>query len=596
MSVNVNVPYKVTIAADGTVSVQTVTTQEYNLSTPNAVFAGNLRDAVLKAFHVSDEGTHANPILVVDMSDNDKTDFVGSLASQLSLAPMVDISSDNLKMYLVKWAKEQLTAELNANGISAALEAGALDDLEITDFGGDISGGAEAMFDGISHLSPETRSLIATQIPNSKYMDAMDASGAVGEVMSGLLPLAAGDSITFQFIITQTYAVSESQVASTLAAVDGVVNGSTIGVAPLIGHYSVDNRVVNVVLKRADPADYNNIKNDADDTDLLAKIAEIGNSANAATLVGMEVVKHGDYDAAVTTARTDYNAWVASKARHDAHLASTKAMNTQSTLYNNAKIRMEEAVAAAAGVSSGPLYEAAQVAISAADKAKDYLAELTVTDSSANIIDIRNGAQAAEFLVTSKASSAAVGTKFSAWMTAKDALEAAIAARDVLQEAYDWKLEQIAAAKEAADTDAALKYARQNYLGGVATSKTGAVTTAVSGLAALASAAQSAFDTASGDVSSFTHSTPITPAEAAELLSLQKVKAEKLVLKNAADAAETAGRTAANSDIGKFNDALLAFCSAGLLTDNDVTCAWGIVTGPNSDPASTYNNYKLTLI
>jgi hypothetical protein len=595
MSVNVNVPYKVTIAADGTVSVQTVTTQEYNLSTPNAVFAGNLRDAVLNAFHVSDEGTHANPILVVDMSDNDKSGFVGSLASQLSLAPMVDISSDNLKMYLVKWAKEQLTAELNANGISAALEGGALDDLQITDFAGDISGGAEAMFDGISNLSPETRSLIATQIPNSKYMEAMDASGAVGEVMSGLLPLAAGDSITFQFIITQTYAVSESPVASTLTDNANAVNGSTIGVAPLIGHYSVDNRVVNVVLKRADPAAYLPIKDSADDTDLVAKITEIGHAGDAASRVGVEAVKHGEYDGAVTTARTDYNAWVASKARHDAHVAATKAKDTQSTLYENAKSRMEAAVAAAAGVSSGPLYEAAQVAISAADKAKDYLAELTITDSSANILDISNGAQAAEFLVTSQASSAAVGAKFSDWMAAKDALEAAIAERDLLQEAYDWKLEQIAAAKEAADTDALLKSAQQGYLGGVANAKRAAVTGA-GGLDAAESTAADELTDASGAVSSFSPSSPPTPAQATELLALQKTKAEKLAAFVAAKAAAAAGRADANSATEKYNAVLLAFCNAALLTDNDGSLGMIVVTGPAGTTGASYSGWKMAAI
>ena len=595
MSVNVNVPYKVTIAADGTVSVQTVTTQEYNLSTPNAVFAGNLRDAVLNAFHVSDEGSHANPILVVDMSDNDKSGFVGSLASQLSLAPMVDISSDNLKMYLVKWAKEQLTAELNANGISAALEGGALDDLQITDFAGDISGGAEAMFDGISNLSPETRSLIATQIPNSKYMEAMDASGAVGEVMSGLLPLAAGDSITFQFIITQTYAVSETPVASTLTDNANAVNGSTIGVAPLIGHYSVDNRVVNVVLKRADPAAYLPIKGSADDTDLEAKITEIGHAGDAASRVGVEAIKHGEYDDAVTTARTDYNAWVASKARHDAHVASTKAKDTQSALYENAKSRMEAAVAAAAGVSSGPLYEAAQVAISAADKAKDYLAELTVTDSSANILDISNGAQAAEFLVTSQASSAAVGSKFSDWMAAKDALEAAIAERDLLQEAYDWKLEQIAAAKEAADTDALLKSAQQGYLGGVANAKRAAVTGA-GGLDAAESTAADELTDASGAVSSFSPSSPPTPAQATELLALQKTKAEKLAAFVAAKAAAAAGRADANSATEKYNAVLLAFCNAALLTDNDGSLGMLVVTGPAGSTGASYSGWKMAAI
>jgi hypothetical protein len=592
MSVNVNVPYKVTIAADGTVSVQTVTTQEYNLSAPHAVFAGNLRDAVLTAFHVKDEGSHANPILVVDMSDNDKSDFVGSLASQLKLAPMVDISSDNLKMYLVKWAKEQLTAELNANGISAAMEAGALDNLQITDFAGDISGGAEAMFDGISHLSPETRSLIATQIPNSKYMEAMDASGAVGEVMSGLLPLAAGDSITFQFIITQTYAVSETPVASTLKDNANAVNGSTLGVAPLIGHYSVENRVVNVVLKRAYPSAYLPIKGTALNTDLENKIAEIG-SVGVTSLANDENDAHNNYDGAVETARKDYNAWVEAKARHDAHLASTKAKETQSTLYENAKTRMDAAVAAAAGVSSGPLYEAAQVAISASDKARIYLEELTVTDNSANILDISNGAQAAEFLDTSKASSAAVGTKFSEWMAAKDALEAAVAERDVLQAAYDWKLEQIAAAKEAADTDAILKNAQATYLGTVANAKRDLVTDA-SGLDWLEGVASGQLSDASGAVSSFSPSSPITPQEAAELLALQKTKAEKLAAYEAAKAAAAAGRSIANSATLKYNNAALALCNALLLTDNDGSLSlFGIVVGPADATGVTYNAFKL---
>jgi hypothetical protein len=592
MSVNVNVPYKVTIAADGTVSVQTVTTQEYNLSAPNAVFAGNLRDAVLTAFHVSDEGSHANPILVVDMSDNDKSDFVGSLASQLKLAPMVDISSDNLKMYLVKWAKEQLTAELNANGISAAMEAGALDNLQITDFAGDISGGAEAMFDGISHLSPETRSLIATQIPNSKYMEAMDASGAVGEVMSGLLPLAAGDSITFQFIITQTYAVSETSVASTLTDNANAVNGSTLGVAPLIGHYSVENRVVNVVLKRAYPSAYLSIKGSADDTDLEAKEAEIG-EVGVSGLAETEDFNRRAYDGIVGTAHTDYTAWVDAKRLHDVHLATTKAKNTQSALYENSKTRMEAAVAAAAGVSSGPLYEAAQVAIAASNKAQFDLSANIVADNAAAAADT---ADVPALLDTSKASSAAVGRLFSEWMAAKDALEAAVAEKDVLQAAYDWKVEQIAAAKEAADTDAALKYAQQSYLGTVAMYKRDLVTTPVSGLAALATAAGGEYQTASDALSNYSVSSPPTPAQAAEVLRLQKVKAEKLALKNAADAAESAGRNVANSAISKFSAALLAFCNAGLLTDNDATCPWGIVAGPAGPTGVTYNTYNIAQI
>jgi hypothetical protein len=386
---NVNVPYQVTIAADGTVSVQTIDAQAYTLPVPDAVFNGFLVDDILNAFDASGNGPSPIANLAVTMVDGNKNAFVQALARQLTIAQL-DGSSNDLTQYLLNWANQQLLADMCNNGIAVSLEAGGLEDLKFNDISANYHQGATDMFDGLNALTPNVLSVVGTQIPNSKWLSAFNKQ--VKGAPAGRLPLYDGaDSMTFQFVITQNFIVSEdNQNVNGAATASGfpltaAANGGARGVAPVtaIGHYGVPQRVINLVLTRPSPSEYVDISNSKTKSDndavrdpsspgYVVYKFEVTDASN--TVVPAST---GDYDSAVTNASAATAAWSAAS-KHAVDLSGAyDNFETAVSQYNAALAVQTSTLAAARSDTSGALYDAAQRAITATKAALVYLSKCT---------------------------------------------------------------------------------------------------------------------------------------------------------------------------------------------------------------------------
>jgi hypothetical protein len=393
---NVNVPYQVTIAADGTVSVQTIDAQAYTLPVPDAVFNGFLVDDILNAFDASGNGPSPIANLAVTMVDGNKNAFVLALARQLTIAQL-DGSSNDLTQYLLNWANQQLLADLCNNGIAVSLEAGGLDDLKFNDISANYHQGATDMFDGLNALTPNVLSVVGTQIPNSKWLSAFNKQ--VKGAPACRLPLYDGaDSMTFQFVITQNFIVSEdNQNVNGAATASGfpltaAANGGARGVAPVtaIGHYGVPQRVINLVLTRPSPSEYvdiddfktksDNEEEEADPPlpDYVVYKFEVTDASNAVSVAsGAVVTATEEYDSAVTDASAATAAWSAAS-KHVVDLSGAyDNFETAVSQYNAALAVQTSTLASARSDTSGALYDAAQRAITATKAALVYLSQCT---------------------------------------------------------------------------------------------------------------------------------------------------------------------------------------------------------------------------
>ena len=456
---NINIPCQVTISADGSVSIKTVDAQNYTLSQADATFEGFLRDGLLNAFVVSNGADGEALRLAVDISGTHQGAFVSSLATQLRVAVQngdenatitdADVSGNtNLEMYLANWAREQLLAELRANGVGAALEGGALENLEFDDFAADLSGGAVDMFEGIRDLSPMLRAVIATQMPNTKFMSYVDVSGHGGamETFSSHLPIEAGDSMTFQFIITQNYNVTETaeNVGESTANFSSIKTGTASGIAPLIGHYTVASRTVNIVLKRADAAA---------NVGLVAAPANHTNGVLDAA-IGEVTTAENNYAADVSESRVAFALWNTANSYDVSYNVAVKALTTSSTLYVNAVEAQRLALLDASGQVAGPLYDAAQAAIAKATQAAlDLSANIaTEIDLSANFhgLATTNGHTTAELLTDLQTKNNDVNNSFAALLNKQSLLVKAQAVHNRTNEYNEYKQEEHAAIEEAA--------------------------------------------------------------------------------------------------------------------------------------------------
>jgi hypothetical protein len=402
---NVNVPYQVTIAADGTVSVQTIDAQAYTLPVPDAVFNGFLVDDILNAFDASGNGTSPIANLSVTMVDGSKNTFVQALARQLTIAQL-DGSSNDLTRYLLNWANQQLLADLCNNGIAVSLEAGGLDDLKFNDISANYHQGATDMFDGLNALTPNVLSVVGTQIPNSKWLSAFNKQ--VKGAPAHRLPLYDGaDSMTFQFVITQNFIVSEdNQNVNGAAAASGfpltaAADGGARGVAPVtaIGHYGVPQRVINLVLTRPSPSEYVAISDYKTKSDTATAAAgrdgappyvvfqfELAAARTAVTGAGTVVSNTTTaYNDAVTDASSATAAWSTASTQAVDLSGAYDNFETAVSQYNAALAVQTSALAAAGSDIAGALYDAAQRAITATKAALAYLRQCTTGLKTASV-------------------------------------------------------------------------------------------------------------------------------------------------------------------------------------------------------------------
>ena len=457
---NINIPCQVTISADGSVSIKTVDAQNYTLSAADATFEGFLRDDLLNAFVVSNGADGQALRLAVDISGTHQTAFVSSLARQLecavqngdeSFAGTTDASGNiSLEMYLANWARDQLLAELHANGVGAALEGGALENLAFDNFKADLSGGAVDMFEGIRDLAPAVRAVIATQMPNTKYMSFVDVSGHGGamETFSPHLPIEGGDSMTFQFIITQNYNVTEDaqNVGESTANNSSIKSGNKSGVAPLIGHYTVASRTVNFVLKRASAAARVGLAAAPGDASYGAVTTKSGEVTSAETT----------YNTSVNTARDAFALWNTANSYDVSYNVADKAVTTSSTLYVNALEAQRQALLDASGQVAGPLYDAAQAAIAKATAAALDLSNNIVTKNAtatavSTLLGANGSKNTATLLGELQVANLAVNNNFASLLARQEELVTLQAKYNRTREYNEYKQEEHAAIEEAAN-------------------------------------------------------------------------------------------------------------------------------------------------
>ena len=437
MPVNVNVPYQVTIAVDGSVTIQSVDAQEYTLAAKHAQFNGFLVDDILDAFHVTSNSEFPSAANVsVDMSDNAgvKSAFIAALANQLKTALLSDTSllnvatsSASLDDYLMDWANKEIVKQLSANGIASALEAEGLKGMEHTGFNADLTDGATAMFDGLATIAPTVRAVIATQIPNTRWMTAFNDAG---EVLDSKLPLYdGGDSMTFQFVITQNFVVSEEAVNAGESSgffipgaspPIGVLNsGNASGVAPLnnvLGQYSVESRTINLVLTRPSPANYPAVR---DEVSAPVEPSSAAKAAAAEAATDAYNLAPNGYVQKAAAAQAAYVAWDAeNKLKIASDLAAAKAAAAVS-VYNASVIVQTNALAAAGDLKEGPLHDAAQRAIEATKQALADKVELESRASTALAALAAAPNNLAFLYAASKAASKAQATAFNAWTAAQ---------------------------------------------------------------------------------------------------------------------------------------------------------------------------------
>jgi len=360
--VNVNVPVQITVALDGTVTLQTIKSEQYNLGPADASFTGNLRDALLDAFVVSNNQGSESPNIAVDLCGNTVAAAQANLADEMRHAPKVGTTGTanmvSLKQYLLAFATSQLNAQLATNGIADTLEADAVENgIDLPNFHSDICGGAISMFDGISALAPHIRALLATQINSSRWESA--------STLDSELPLFdGGDSMTFQFIITQHYAVSEEAVSNFSDPSNNNIQGVGPGVAPT--HYTVATRTVDLKLVRPDPSG----------SLIAAYTTDAYQTADTAPVTAAQDA----VDSAMGAAEVAYLAWAAKKELVDNEAAALNYKNKAQDIYTKAQLVETEAVAAQGTMQTGPLFLAAQDAIAAATAAKAHLDGKATTD------------------------------------------------------------------------------------------------------------------------------------------------------------------------------------------------------------------------
>lgn len=491
MPVNVNIPFQVTIAADGSVSIQKVDVQTYTLTEANATFEGYLRDDILHAFKVEQNGANPNAALYVTMVNGNKPAFIDELKKQILQASMengsvalTDLNIKNLEAYLLEWANSNLLEELKKNGIADALEADALDNLVHNGFEADAEKGATAMHDGLDAMEPSRLSVVASQIPNSKWMSAFNSmgdSGMPGSRSAGLvnrLPLEdGGDSMTFQFVITQNFLVSESNPVSgaSMMPVGANIPGGAVvntGIAPsgdaLLGHYSVPTRIINLKLSRSQPSTYGpagagNLKGltytppSAADTGVAWNVDQCEEAINNTTDGTLKL-----YNDAVIVADASFNAWNNANGAHNTRVLADKRVSDATAFEAAARQAQTTALAQAGSDTTGPLYDAAQRAIVAAAKALTDLSDCLATQVTAVAADFGGAAgtsaaaatEVERLLGLSKDATESVTSSFKDLTNSQNALAAA---RVALARQAEWIAHQQAkhdAAQESANTAA----------------------------------------------------------------------------------------------------------------------------------------------
>lgn len=233
MSVNVNCPITGTITADGTADLEVLYMQVVNLGAPDATF-----DVTADAF---------SQFTLAEESSGSTVEYVASLADAAAFKTALggwlkggakNATAQTVEVYMREYLRGEINALLSSDGVGAALEASAVKNLAFTKYDEDAQAGADGLIDALN-ADQSAKNSIGLQLPKARYPETFSSS----------LPAQSGDSLTFQFTITSTIAVSDSYVdVSTETDASGNANPTIVG-QPIA---SVNrSRIVNIVATKA---------------------------------------------------------------------------------------------------------------------------------------------------------------------------------------------------------------------------------------------------------------------------------------------------------------------------------------------------------
>lgn len=363
----------------GSFSVQVLEAEDYSLEVADKEFAGDLRDAVLDAFVVSKSNDSGVAILDVSMNSASESAFEAAIVTQLQRA-LMNVSGDNLEIYLKDWANTELLADLRANGMAAALEGDGINELAYDDLEGSYEAGAAALWDGLVALPPQKRSLIATQIPNKNWMAARNGFDIDDDQHHQItyLPLkAGGDSMTFQFQIEQHFSVSTEAMPNYDFTGDNNTDNIATGTSAYAGHlsgettYGVDKRIVNIVLTRAAPEDYPAVHGQSYPVPTRASELASPVSDSVNDLSGAVDSAQTTYDSASESAEDSYQTWKTENAKDIAYKMHVSRKNVADAKFVAAKAALVKALLDLSGnPSSLSLKAAAELASSKVEAAE----------------------------------------------------------------------------------------------------------------------------------------------------------------------------------------------------------------------------------
>lgn len=358
--INVNIPYVAKFSADGSLTIETVQHQSYDLAAADLEIQGYMLNDLFKAFKVSDEVSGSMVQLAVNMNGDLSSNFLVALRRNLEYAPEVDPATgapapgvEFLQAFLERIAREKLKYELQHNGVAAALEAADMSPLEITNFEADASAGAADMWQGLNDLAPNMRALIATQIPNANYISNYDVS-LNAEVIREFLPLRGGDTLTFQFVISQNYEVTESVQPGVTGSNIGAGEGpNQTGVTTALGSYAIPSKTVNIVMRRIGGEKYPDLCGAAESFYVSDVSGALSAMNNAQVTHDQDVSAVAIQKTAMDSARAD---WVLADASYNAAVDISAAADAAEAKYQELRGQLIVAVANANAAAGTPQY------------------------------------------------------------------------------------------------------------------------------------------------------------------------------------------------------------------------------------------------
>lgn len=197
-------PFTGTIDANGTAKIEVISRETFTYAT-NADYeiSATGLDVIAGFFDLAQE-TDASSNVLLDVTVNNASGLAEALRNVwvAGTAKAYGASSSLLtfETVLAKVHEDAFNASLAANGVNAALEAGAVKDIAFASYSSDVLGdsdkGMVKLANDMKAGDKEALRLLALQLPASNY---------TGETMPAHIPFAAGDSLRIRFTVTSDF-------------------------------------------------------------------------------------------------------------------------------------------------------------------------------------------------------------------------------------------------------------------------------------------------------------------------------------------------------------------------------------------------------